>query len=152
MHTETIRWRAEHDKKGHEHVTPMSAEAKSILEFARERRPGVGDAPIIPACKDPSKPIGAWVIRDMWLKAERLAGLERKKGRGWHALRRKFASDLMHQPLKVLCELGGWKDFETVVKCYQHPDAGELREALAARKRVVSGPNSGNEQRELCTA
>ena len=80
--------------------------------------------------------IGAWVIRDLWLKAERLAGLERKKGRGWHSLRRKFASDLMHQPLRVLCELGGWKDVETVLTCYQHPDEGELREALAARKRA----------------
>ena len=149
LHTETIRWRAEHDKKGYEHVTPMSAEAKAVLEFARERSPGVGDAPLIPACKDPSKPIGAWVIRDMWLKAERPARLERKKGRGWHSLRRKFASDLMHQPLRVLCDLGGWKDFETVLKCYQQADEGELREALAARKRVGSGPNSGNEQREL---
>ncbi len=149
MHTETILWRAEHDTKGYAQVTPMSAEARAVLEFARERSPGVGDAPLLPACKDPRKPIGQWVIRDMWLKAERAAGLERKKGRGWHALRRKFASDLKDLPLRVLCDLGGWKDFETVVKCYQQADAGELREALAARKRVVSGPNSGNEQREL---
>jgi len=149
LKSETIRWRAEHDKKGYEHVTPVSAEARAVLEFARERSPGVGDAPLLPACKDPSKPIGRYVIRDMWRKAERPAGLERKKGRGWHTLRRKFASDLKDLPLRVLCDLGGWKDFETVLTCYQQADEGELREALVARKRVVLGPNSGNEQREL---
>ena len=85
----------------------------------------------------------------MWRKAERPAGLERGKGSGWHALRRKFASNLMHLPLRVLCDLGGWKDFETVLKCYQQADEVELREALAARKRAGSSPNSGNEQREL---
>ena len=51
--------------------------------------------------------------RFWWRKAERLAGLEPKRGRGWHSLRRKFASDRMDLPLKVLCELGGWKAART---------------------------------------
>jgi len=71
-----------------------------------------------------------------WKKAQTLAGLEPKRGRGWHSLRRKFASDLMDTPLKVLCELGGWKDPQTVLKCYQRPDAGQLRTALEGRPRV----------------
>ena len=70
-----------------------------------------------------------------WKKAQRLAGLEPKPGRGWHSLRRKFASDLMDTPLKVLCELGGWKDAQTVLRCYQRPDAGQLRTALEGRAR-----------------
>ena len=59
-------------------------------------------------------------------------------------MRRKFASDLMHKPLKVLCELGGWKDPSTVLKCYQLPDQAEMREALEDRRRV----SNGTEQRE----
>ena len=51
-----------------------------------------------------------------WCRAEKLAGLEPQRGRGWHSLRRKFASDLMDQPLKVLCELGGWKTAKTVLQ------------------------------------
>ena len=137
LQAETIRWRAEHDKSGYGHVRPMSAEARAVLEFARGRSPGVGDAVLLPACKDPSKPVGEWVMRDMWLKAEQLAGIERKLGRGYHGFRRKFASDLKDLPARVLCDLGGWKDFETVLKCYQQADERELREALAARKRVV---------------
>ena len=45
-----------------------------------------------------------------WRKQpETLAGLEPKPQRGWLSLRWKFASDLVDKPLKVLCELGGWK-------------------------------------------
>ena len=49
------------------------------------------------------------LARDWWENAQEPAGLEPKRGRGWHSLRRKFASDLMNQPLKVLCERDGWK-------------------------------------------
>ena len=38
--------------------------------------------------------------------------------------------------LRVLCELGGWRDAHTVLRCYQRPDAGHLRQALDARTRV----------------
>ena len=71
-----------------------------------------------------------------WLKAENLAGMKAKPGRGWHSLRRKFASDLMDKPLKVVCDLGGWKEWKTVMNCYQRPNEDQLREALADRRRV----------------
>ena len=45
----------------------------------------------------------------------------------------------MHEPLKVLCKLGGWKDAETVLNCYQRPDQDSLREALDRRKTVQIG-------------
>ena len=40
------------------------------------------------------------------------------------------------EPLKVLCELGGWKTAKTVLQCYQRADEGQLRQALANRRRV----------------
>ena len=116
---ETIRWRSEHEKTGYEHTTPVTPEAVAALEEARRRNPATGDAPVLPSPKDPSSSVAAWVARGWWDRAERLAGLEPKRGRGWHSLRRKFASDLMDQPLKVLCELGGWKTAKTVLQCYQ---------------------------------
>ncbi|MEJ2206601.1 MAG: hypothetical protein P8170_21120 [Gemmatimonadota bacterium] len=63
-----------------------------------------------------------------------MAGLDPKPGRGWHSLRRKFASELMHVPLKTLCELGGWKSPQTVLTCYQHPDQEQLEAALRQRR------------------
>ena len=133
---ETIRWRSEHEKTGYEHTTPVTAEAIAALKEARRRNPATGDAPVLPSPKDPSLSVAAWVARGWWNRAERLAGLEPKRGRGWHSLRRKFASDLMDQPLKVLCELGGWKTAKTVLQCYQRADEGQLRTALANRRRV----------------
>ena len=78
---------------------------------------------------------GRSLLRAWWYKAQMLAGLEPKPGRGWNSLRRKFASNLMDQPLKVLCELGGWKTAKTVLQCYQRADEGQLRKALEARPR-----------------
>ena len=80
--------------------------------------------------------VGSSRTRDWWTQVQELARLEPKRGRGWHALRRKFASDLIEQPLKVLCELGGWKTAQTVLQCYQKADEGRLRKALEARRRV----------------
>jgi len=132
----TIRWRAKHEKTGYEHVTPMTDEAIAALEEARRRTTGTGDTPVMPAGTDPSRCMdSSWAYR-FWCRAETRAGLEPKLGRGWHSLRRKFASDLMDLPLKVLCQLGGWKNAQTVLRCYQRADEGQLREALASRRRV----------------
>ena len=133
-----VRWRAEHEKSGYEHRTPVTAEAIAVLEEARRRTPGVGDVPLLPVQKDPSKCVSRSLVRYWWKKARKLAGLEPKHGRGWHSLRRKFASDLMDQPLKVLCELGGWKTAQTVLQCYQRADEGQLRNALEHRRRARS--------------
>jgi integrase len=131
----TIEWRAEHEKTGYEHVTPMTDGAREVLETARSCNAGIGDSPVLPAPQNPSEAVGRYRMRDWWHRAENRAGLERKPGRGWHSLRRKFATDLMHVPLKVLCELGGWKTHETVLACYQRPNEDDMRRALEARKR-----------------
>ena len=133
-----VLWRKEHEKSGHEHRTPLTPAAVAILGEARRHSPGIGDVPVLPAPMDPTRSVshpqtGAW-----WKKAERLAGLEPRRGRGWHSLRRKFASDLMDQPLKVLCELGGWKTAQTVLQCYQRADQARLRKALERRARSLS--------------
>ncbi len=134
---DTIRWRAEHEKTGYEHYTPVTAEALAVLQEARRRNPGIGDTPLLPAPKDPSACVSRFLVRDWWNRAEAGAGLQPKRGRGWHSLRRKFASDLMNQPLKVLCQLGGWKAPQTVLQCYQRADQDRLRKALQDRGSPV---------------
>ena len=131
-----VRWRAEHDKSGYEHRTPVTAEAVAVFREARTRNPETGDTVVLPSPKYPSKCVGSALACVWWKRAENLAGLDPKPGRGWHSLRRKFASDLMNQPLKVLCELGGWKTAKTVLQCYQRPDEAQLRTALESRRRV----------------
>jgi len=134
-----ILWRAEHDKSDYGHVTPVTAEALSALSEAPGPVPLAGKAPLLPAPRNPVAAVGAARLHAWWQKAQILAGLDPMPGRGWHSLRRKFASDLMDQPLKVLCELGGWKAAKTVLQCYQRPDAGQLRKALEDRRRARDG-------------
>ncbi len=135
LEARAIRWRAEHEKTGYEHRTPMTAEAVAVLEQARERSAGIEVAPVLPAPRDPSRCAGRTLVRFWWNRAQKLAGLEPRRGRGWHSLRRKFASDLMDLPLKVLCDFGGRKTAKTVLQCYQRADEGQLRKALEARPR-----------------
>ncbi len=136
---ETILWRAEHDKSGYEHITPVTDEALAALKETRSPFPLAGEAPVLPAPRNPLAVVGAARLHAWWQKAQILAGLEPKPGRGWHSLRRKFASDLMDQPLKVLCQLGGWKTAKTVLRCYQRADEGQLRKALEDRRRARNG-------------
>ena len=131
-----VRWRAEHEKTGYEHRTPVTAEAIAVLEEARRRNPGIGNAPVLPAPRDRSACLSRFRTYVWWNRAAKLADLEPKPGRGWHSLRRKFASDLMDQPFKVLCELGGWKTAQTVLQCYQRADEDRLRKALEDRQRI----------------
>ena len=139
LESRTILWRAVHEKTGYEHVTPMTGAARAALEEARRKSPRIGDAPVLPAPGKPSAAVSRHLVRDWWERAQKFAHLPPKRGRGWHSLRRKFASDLMHKPLKVLCQLGGWKSPQTVLSCYQHADEDQLREALADRRMQAVG-------------
>ncbi len=118
----TIRWRAEHEKTGYEHRMPAADEALAALAEARRMSRGTGDSPVLPSARDAVRCISRVCSHNWWRKAQTLARLEPKPGRGWHSLRRKFATDLMDLPLKVLCELGGWKSPQTVLRCYQQAD------------------------------
>jgi len=140
---EVVLWRAENDKIGHEHVTPLTQVATAALKEHRTTT-CVGGVFVFPAPRGVGKPISRHLVRDWWERAEALAGLERIDGRGWHSLRRKFATDLMAMPLKVLGQLGGWKGTDTIVECYQHADQSLLRTALQAHRGVPFSP----EQRE----
>ena len=75
---------------------------------------------------------------------EKLAGLPPEGGRGWHTLRRKFATELKNIPLGDLAYLGGWQSAQTILKCYQQPDDLTLRSALTTRGTLTErGLNAG---------
>ncbi len=134
-----IRWRKENDKVGVEHTTPLPQQALEGFSRAREKNPSIGESWVLPSPTDPCQPCSRHLLRDWWLRAERFAGLEHQKGMGFHSLRRRFATDLQHQPLGVLTQLGGWKTHRTVVECYQRPSQEDMRIALEARRRAGSG-------------
>jgi integrase len=135
-------WRAEHDKRGLEHSTVLSEELVNTLKVARRAAARIGDGWVFPSPTEPEKPIRRDLLRDWWQKLKVKAKLDRVRGRGWHSLRRKFATDLKHDtPLADLCALGGWKDHNTVLRCYMRPDEVTMRAALSrrAQRRASAG-------------
>ena len=131
-----VRWPAESDKIGFEHVTPLSAAAVDALDRLRRTRAAIGDGWVFPAPKKPDRPCSRHVVKDWWERCEGEAKTVRVAGRGFHSLRRKFATELKAVPLPDLCALGGWKEPMTVVKCYQRPDEQTMRAALEQRRVV----------------
>ncbi len=125
--------RGEHDKIGTEHRTPIGAEVAHRLKRARRARLRLGDGWIFPSPTDPERPFSRHLMRDYMERG--LARVKITPGArfGWHSLRRKFATDLKHLPLVDLCALGGWKDAQTILKCYQRSDEGTMRRALEER-------------------
>ncbi len=140
FHADTIRWRGEQDKIGYEHVTPLVEAAKLALIRHRARVASANDnSPwVFPAPEDATQPMSRHLARDWWQRAEAAAGIARVPGRGWHSLRRKFATELKGASLKDLCALGGWKDHNTILECYQQPDPDTMRVALENRGTLRS--------------
>ena len=94
-------------------------------------RKATGDAWVLPSPSDPSQPCSRHLFRDWWLRGVKAAGLEEVEQRGWHSLRRLFGTRNMGLPDKLQMALGGWKDMETVRKCYQEVTFEDMKEALA---------------------
>ena len=132
-----IVWRKESDKMGFEHETPLSDQAANALKELRENNPGISEAWVFPYPGHDSRPTCRFLARQWWHRAEKIAGLSHIDGLGWHGLRRKFATELKHMPLKDLSQLGGWKATKTVLDCYQKADEDTMRTALQERGRVA---------------
>jgi len=146
------RWREETDKVDWEHHTPVTAEAVQALEVAAAHRLNGKDGWILPFPTDQDRPCSRNIIRDWWDLAQEKAGLEDMPRLGWHSLRRKFANDLRHVPLKDLASLGGWRDTQTLLKCYLKEDEQAMVDALRSRRaphtRRSAGGNGGGEGSE----
>jgi integrase len=130
-----VRWRAENDKIGYQHETCLTADAVTALRESR-RAGGVLSEWVFPGAGDPSQPVSRYVFSEWWQRGAELAKLAAVTGRGWHSLRRQFATELKHVPLKDLAELGGWKNAQTILTCYQQADKATMRQALATRQRL----------------
>ncbi len=135
---ETVLWRATHDKIGFEHRTPMTPALVAALQLRKKAYPAVSDAWIFCSPGDPMKPCSRHLWRDWWQRGEAVAEIEHQPGTGWHSLRRKFATEMKDTPLKDLCYLGGWKEPQTILKCYQRADTATMKRALANRSKLVS--------------
>lgn len=135
----TIRWRGENDKIENDHVVPMSEVARDSLLNSFRQGPGVGAAWVFPSDTDPSRSVDRHLASRWLRRAEKLAGIEHVRGRGWHSFRRAWASARKHLPDVDVAAAGGWKDTATMKRCYQHADAPGVLQAVAMPARRIVG-------------
>ena len=95
-----------------------------------------------PAAYHSHQPCDRGIMSEWFRRAIALSGVSVPPRTGFHALRRKFATELKDVPLPDLCDLGGWKDAKTILQCYQSSDPVTMRSALANRRALGVANNS----------
>jgi integrase len=135
----TVRWRAETDKVGFEHMTPLTDVALDVLAARQKAVRAIGSTWVFPGDRRPAEAVPRSTVLKWWERAAKLAELPTMKGAGFHSLRRQFATEMKHTPLRDLAQLGGWKSPQTILSCYQQPDEATQRKALAERRELRAG-------------
>ena len=131
----TIRWRSEVDKAQREHITRVTNPAADALQRSRTSSTRVGDGWVF-LNQSTGEPLRRERFIVWWREAEARSGIAREAGRGWHSLRRQFATELLHQPDRILGALMGSSNPHVIRTAYQHPTGEMLDEAVAQRRTI----------------
>jgi len=132
-----VRWRAENDKIGLEHRTPLTPNGLAALKVAQARTLSIGETWIFPAPRKPTTCLSPHGANHVFQRLAKIIGLPVKERYGWHSLRRRFATSLRGGDPKTILSLGGWKSWMTVVTCYQVADEDSQRALLSSRLPVA---------------
>ena len=104
------------------------------MKEARGIGDGTGDAPVLPSSRDAERCMHRASAYQWWRMVPTLAGLEPTLARLALA-----QAEVHQQPdgpaVRVFCELGDWRDAQTLLRCYQRPHAGQGRTAVEGRRR-----------------
>ncbi len=139
-----ITWRAEHQKNGARHVTPMTDTAAAAFERFRDNdlHTMLSGASADHWVFYGGKSGGALArpgFYHWWRDVRKAAGLAPCPGAAFHVFRRKLASELSTAPLAMVKAIGGWKHPHVVVAAYQSPTIEQQRAVMADRSKFASG-------------
>lgn len=123
----TIHWRAELDKGRRTWLSPLPAAAADALTARYQALGSRAGTCVFPAPKNPDASATRYLAAGWLRRAYRLAGVEKQRGSLWHAFRRKWATERKHYPVTDVAAAGGWRDINTLLTCYQHPDSDTMR-------------------------
>ncbi|MFI5246790.1 MAG: tyrosine-type recombinase/integrase, partial [Gemmatimonadales bacterium] len=131
----TIRWRAAYDKKGKETVVPIPVRLAVDLRRLRTKL-GTPAGWVFAGERRPAQPMDRHLF-DKWLRvAEARAGLEKLVGGLWHPYRRKWATERKHHSVVDVAAAGGWRDTQTLLTCYQQPDAESMLAVMSEPRKI----------------
>jgi integrase len=128
-----IRWRAETDKSGKEHETPLSDVAAAALRVAQRRSATIGDGWVFPS-RLKGRALRTAAFQAWWSKAAAKLETPLPTGCRFHGFRRKLATELVTEQLAVIQSLGGWSQPQVVVSRYQKVPLEVQREVLSKRR------------------
>jgi integrase len=126
-----IRWRGETDKSGYERDCTLRTAAVEVLKALQRQRRVIGDGWVFPSPTDPSQPASRNLFRDYWKRAVKLAGLLKVERRGWHSLRRRFATASKGQPDRDTMHLMGLKG-TAMLNTYRQTEEEAQRKVVEA--------------------
>ena len=148
-----VRRRAEHEKTGYEHVTPLTDEALAALEKARRMGAGTGNAPVLPSPGDAARCVSRFRAFRWWKKAQDARGTgaevwqrlalaqtqvcQRPDGHAAQGALRAWWLEGCHDGVEVLPEAGCWT---TQAGAGRRPEGSRLKSRTAGIIRRESGP------------
>jgi len=117
----SIRWRAESDKKRKEWLVPAPESLVAELREFQRLLGAVGGyvlaKPMQPG--EPAGPLSRHDLAGLLEHAEAHAGTPKLEGSLWHAYRRLWATKRKHMPVADVAAAGGWRGPSTLLTCYQ---------------------------------
>lgn len=130
-----LRWRADSDKLGKDWVAPVTPRLRSEIQHFIRAHPGIGEAYMFPAPESEGA-MDVWLATKWWKRCEKEAEIPRRKGQGWHSLRRRFATARKHLPLRDVAHVGGWKGTQVLSEVYQQPDLDTMEEVATGAREL----------------
>lgn len=127
--------RSETDKERVEMWLPLSEDTRRALDQLP-----VLSGYLFPSPKEADQPWTRFHARDLLERAEKLASLE--PSGGFHAYRRKWATERKHLALKEVMEAGGWIDPRSLDTCYQQVDEDTLLAVVTEPRKVRETSNN----------
>jgi integrase len=144
-----LRFRAEHDKTGHEQWVPLAQVARGVLvEHMRHVLTGEW---LFPSERKPSQPVDRRTMDRRLEEAYERTGLERLEGGLWHPWRRKWATERKGMPVKDVAAAGGWSDTATLLRSYQQSDEATLTQVVLEAPKLTTNGSGGTEVTPLLT-
>ena len=130
-----IVWRSATDKVGVRWIAPMTPRLRAEVESYVRERGLIGDAWLFRALKGDG-PLTVDRASKWWKRCENAAGVPRRKGQGWHSLRRRWATARKGLSLRDVAAVGGWKTTQVLSDVYQMADRDAM-EAVAVGAKPV---------------